>query len=155
MVASAAAPAAAAAAVAVLKANMKGIGAALVAAACGLGMKAEQQADALKVAVGVVEALKRLQPGAKLGEVLGPERINAVAKAVATVRVRRAGRAATGLRACVRGARACPAARARAPAPCSPRVPRPVRGWPAHAPITRRLRRPHTARALPARPPHL
>jgi len=62
-------------------------GAALVAAVAGVGMKSEHQADALKAAVGVVEAIKKVHPNSKLGEVLGPERINAVAKAVSTVRV--------------------------------------------------------------------
>lgn len=67
---------------------MKHIGAALVVAVAGVGMKPEHQADALKAAVGVVEALRRVHPSSsKLGEVLGPERIGAVAKAVATVRV--------------------------------------------------------------------
>eukprot|EP00983_Pelagomonas_calceolata_P038464 1136803-Pelagomonas_calceolata.AAC.15 len=82
---------AAASAAAALKPHMKAISAALVAAVAGVGMKAEHQADALKAAVGIVEAIKRLHPSSKLGEVMGPERINLVAKAVSTVRVRGGG----------------------------------------------------------------
>ncbi|KAF5843807.1 hypothetical protein DUNSADRAFT_5044 [Dunaliella salina] len=69
-----------------LKPQMKAISSALVAAVAGVGMKAEHQVDALKAAVGIVEAIKRLHPSSKLGEVMGPERINLVAKAVSTVR---------------------------------------------------------------------
>ncbi len=81
-------PSAASPAAGALKPHMKGISAALAAAVAGVGMKPEHQAEALKAAVGVVEAVKRIHPGSKLGEVMGPERINLVAKAVATVRVR-------------------------------------------------------------------
>ena len=78
----------AAAAAAALKPHMKAIAAALTAAVAGVGMKPEHQADALKAAVGVVEGLKRVHPSSsKLGEVMGPERISQVAKAVCTVRV--------------------------------------------------------------------
>ncbi|KAG2493575.1 hypothetical protein HYH03_008094 [Edaphochlamys debaryana] len=62
------------------------LGGALAACAAGVGLKREAHAKAAKAAVGVAESLRKLAPGKRAAEVLGSDTLNAVAKAVATVR---------------------------------------------------------------------
>jgi hypothetical protein len=73
-----------------LKPHASALGAAVSSVTSGgQGMKPDHHADALKAAIRVVEVCKKAasEAGRKLGEVIGPEWLNAVVKAVATVRV--------------------------------------------------------------------
>lgn len=65
------------------------LGAALAACAAGVGLKREQHAKAVKAAAAAAEALRRLLPERRAAEVLGSDKMNAVAKAVVTVQVGR------------------------------------------------------------------
>ncbi|GFH19542.1 uncharacterized protein HaLaN_16503 [Haematococcus lacustris] len=68
--------------------HAKSLGSVLAAAAGGAGMKAEHHLDALRAAVQVVEAVRKVctEAGKKLAVLVGAEWLNAVAKAVVTVR---------------------------------------------------------------------
>lgn len=62
----------------------------LCACACA-GMKPEHHVGAIKSAVAAVEAVRRLFPERKLPELVGAENLNALAKAIVTIRVSRKG----------------------------------------------------------------
>jgi len=69
-----------------LKAHMSAVGAVAESTTAGAGMKPAYHADAIKATVGVLEALRKLLPERKAGELLGTERLKGITKAIATVR---------------------------------------------------------------------
>lgn len=63
------------------------VGAAVAAGVTGLGLKREAQMRSAKAAAGAVEALKRLLPERRMAELLGPDKLNVVVKAIVVHRV--------------------------------------------------------------------